>query len=133
MTDADLLHQFETCTLPGSAFHHEDHVRVAFLYLAKYPPLEALDRFSTSLTRFAIANAQPQLYHETITWAFILLIHERLARNGQPQSWPEFAAANPDLLTWKDSVLKKYYRDETLASELAKRTFLFHDKCPPAL
>lgn len=131
MTDAELLHQFESCTLPGAAFHHEDHVRVAYLYLRKYPPLQALDRFSTSLNRFAIANAQPHLYNETITWAFLLLIRERLARNGQPQSWLAFAAANPDLLTWKNNVLKKYYRDETLASDLAKRTFLFPDKCPP--
>jgi hypothetical protein len=133
MTDAELLNQFESCTLPGSAFHHEDHVRVAFLYLCSYPALQALERFSASLTRFAIANAQPQLYHETITWAFMLLIRERMARSGQSQSWPEFAAANPDLLTWKNNVLKRYYRDETLASDLAKRTFLFPDKCPPAL
>ena len=131
MTDAELLNQFESCTLPGAAFHHEDHVRVAYLYLCRYPALQALERFSTSLNRFAIANAQPHLYHETITWAFILLIRERLARGGQPQSWAAFAAANPDLLTSKDNVLKKYYRDETLASELAKRTFLFPDKCPP--
>jgi hypothetical protein len=106
---------------------------VAFLYLCSYPALQALERFSASLTRFAIANAQPQLYHETITWAFMLLIRERMARSGQSQSWPEFAAANPDLLTWKNNVLKRYYRDETLASDLAKRTFLFPDKCPPAL
>ena len=36
--------------------------------------------------------------------------------------------SNPDLLQWKDSILKKYYREETLQSDLAKRIFLFPDK-----
>jgi hypothetical protein len=35
---------------------------------------------------------------------------------------------NTDLLCWDDNILEKYYRPETLASELAKRVFLFPDK-----
>jgi|GEM_PF-6238460 len=57
--------------------------------------------------------------------------HADLARAGTPQSWEEFAASNPDLLSRKDSVLNKYYRAETLTSDLAKRTFLFPDKLKP--
>jgi len=34
----------------------------------------------------------------------------------------------PDLLTWKDNILKKYYRKETLSSALARSTFLLPDK-----
>jgi hypothetical protein len=128
MTDDELLKQFENCTLPSAGFHHEDHVRLAFLYLREYPILEALQRFSASLARFAVANGRPALYSETITWAFVLLIRERTAREGNQQEWSEFAARNPDLLNWKDNVLKKYYREETLTSELAKGTFLFPDK-----
>ena len=128
MTDGELLDQFENCTLPHSAFHHQDHVRLAFLYLCEHPVLEALRRFSTALTRFATANGRPGLYNETITWAFVLLIRERMARAVHPQTWSEFATSNPDLLNWKDNVLKRYYREETLASELAKSTFLFPDK-----
>ena len=59
MTDNELLERFETCTLPNSAFHHEDHVKVAFLYLCKYPVLEALARFSTSLARLRLQMASP--------------------------------------------------------------------------
>jgi hypothetical protein len=133
MTDNELLERFEGCTLPNSGFHHQDHVRAAFLYLCRYPVLEALQRFSTSLARFAAANGRPNLYSETINWAFMLLIRERMARAGRPQVWCEFATGNPDLLSWKDNVLKKYYREETLTSELAKRTFLFPDKLVPCL
>jgi len=101
---------------------------MAFLYLRRYPALEALERFSTSLVRFATAHGKPKLYHETITWAYLLLIRERLARTGCQQTWTEFAASNADLLNWKDNVLKKYYHAETLASDLARTTFLFPDR-----
>lgn len=98
---------------------------MGFLYLQRYPPLEALERFSAGLIKFAAANGKPQLYHETITWAYLLLIRDRLARAGSPQNWEEFAAANQDLMDWKDNVLKKYYSAETLASDLARKVFLF--------
>lgn len=125
LTDDEFIRGFEDCTL--APFHHADHVRMAFLYLSRFPALEALDRFSSSLIRFAAAHGKPQLYNETITWASILLIRERIARTNA-QNWSEFASANEDLLIWKDNVLKKYYRDETLNSTLAKTTFVFPDK-----
>jgi hypothetical protein len=119
---------FEDGHLPGASFHHADHVRMAFLYLSRYPATEALERFSAALRRLADANGQPHRYHETITWAYLFLVRERMARAERVQSWAEFAADNPDLLDWKDNVLKRYYRGQTLSSELAKRTFLMPDR-----
>lgn len=128
MTDEEFIAKFEDCSLGKESFHHADHVRVAFLYLSRYPALEALQRFSTSLVRFATTHGKPGLYHETISWAFMLLIRERIARAGHPQTWSEFATCNGDLLSWRENILKKYYRDETLHSDLARSTFLFPDK-----
>jgi hypothetical protein len=128
MTDNELLSGFEGCTLANEAFHHEEHVRVAFLYLSRYPTLQALERFSSALRRFAEAHGKTTLYHETVTWAYILLIRERMARTEYPQTWPDFRAANPDLLDRKRDILKRYYRPETLQSELAKQTFLLPDR-----
>ncbi len=128
MTDDEFIAKFEDCSLPTESFHHPDHVKMAFLYLSRYPALEALQRFSSSLARFAAAKGKPSLYHETITWAFMFLIRERIARAGCGQTWAQFAAANADLLNWKDNVLKKYYSDGTLASDLAKSTFLLPNK-----
>jgi len=126
MTDDEFIAGFEDCSL--TAFHHADHVRMAFLYLCRYPALEALQRFSASLVRFAASNGKSDLYNETITWAFLLLIRERMARAGSQQTWVEFAAGNGDLVTWKDNILTKYYRAETLSSGLARNTFVFPDK-----
>ena len=128
MTDDEFMASFESGSLDNRSFHHADHVRMAFLYLRRYPALEALQRFSASLVGLAAAIGKPQLYHETITWAFMLLIRERLARAGSERTWTEFAAENRDLLDWNDNVLKKYYCGATLASDLARKTFLLPDK-----
>lgn len=127
MTD-DLIRRFEDGTLPPAEFHHRDHVRLAWLYLEDEPPLAALTRFTAGLRRFAARIGKPDLYHETITWAYLLLIQERRARAEPGETWEEFAARNPDLLTWKPSVLESYYREETLASDLARRVFVLPDR-----
>jgi hypothetical protein len=116
VTDDEFVIAFENGTLPLSAFRHADHVRMAFLCLGRYPLLEAIRRFSASLINFATAPGKTNLYNETITWAYLLLIQERLARAARHQTWDEFAAANPDLLNWSDSVLKKYYRTSPRAA-----------------
>jgi len=131
MNDDEFMASFEDCGLANQSFHHSDHVKMGFLYLHRYPALEALQRFSAALARFATANGKPNLYNETITWAFLLLIRERMARAESSQTWPEFAASNTDLLNWKDNILKKYYREETLSSDLARTIFLFPDKISP--
>ena len=128
LEDDEFVARFEDATLPNECFHHRDHVRMAFLYLCRYPALEAVQRFSSALARFAAAKGKPSLYSETVTWAFLFLIRERMARSGSQQTWSGFAAENEDLLGWKDNILSKYYPKETLASDLAKTTFLLPDR-----
>jgi hypothetical protein len=131
VSDDEFLARFESCTLAGESFHHADHVRMAFLYLCRYPALEAIQRLSASLARFAAANGKPERYNETITWALLLLIRERMVRAGGQPDWAEFATENADLLSWENNILKKFYRDETLSSNLAKICFLFPDRVNP--
>lgn len=132
MTDQEFMAAFEDCSLRNEDFHHADHVRMAFLYLYRFPVLEAITRFSEALRRFATAHGKPNLYHETITWAFLFLAHERVVKwsqlNGRQPSWDEFAAENADLLTWKGNILKNYYLDETLTSELARKVFILPNR-----
>jgi len=120
MSDAELVERFERGDV--EQFHHPDHVRVAYAYLRTMPLLDAIARFTAALRRFATAQGKPQLYHETITWAFLLIIHERMQR--APAEWSAFIEANGDLLRWKPSVLDAYYPAEVLQSELARRVFV---------
>jgi hypothetical protein len=130
MLDAEFIERFENCALRGEDFHHRDHVKVVWLYLNDNSVLETLRKFSAGLKRFAAANGKPNLYHETITWAYVFLIHERMTRMGGEQRWEEFVEANPDLFDWKDNILKSYYQDHTLKSDTARRTFVFPDRFP---
>jgi hypothetical protein len=127
MTNEQIIHCFETNAIPEHSFHHADHVRLAFAYLAIYPPLQALENFSAALKRFAAARGKSQLYHETITHAYFFLIRERMARCSTAK-WDEFADRNPDLLIWKNGILTRYYHESTLQSDLARTVFVFPDK-----
>ena len=122
----ELLDRFVDTTLPADQFHHRQHVNVAWLFVRDYGMPAALGEFTAAIKRFADAKGATGLYHETITWAFLLLIAERQARC-HAVTWPEFEAANPDLLVWKPSILERYYSKELLASDLARRTFLMPD------
>jgi len=132
MTDDQFVAAFESCTIHNEDFHHADHVRLGFLYMCRFSGVEGMRRFCEALKRFASASGKPGLYHETITWAFLLLIRERVARsydhNGKMPTWDEFAGNNKDLLMGKDRVLKEYYVAETLASEFARKTFVLPDR-----
>jgi hypothetical protein len=128
MTGEELIRQFEDGATDAASFHHAEHVRLAFEYLGRYSALAALERFSDALKRFAAAQGKAQRYHETITWAYLLLIRERIARAGRSQTWEEFAERNPDLLIWKGGVLATLYRQGTLDSELARQTFILPDR-----
>jgi hypothetical protein len=127
MSDEEFIARFEESTLPAEQFHHADHVKVVWLYLKHYSALQTLEKFCDGLKRFAAANGKARLYHETISWAYVFLIHERMQRIGAG-SWQEFTEANADLFDWRNNVLKSLYRDETLRSEFARRVFVMPDK-----
>ena len=124
------LDDFESGRMPEEGFGHREHVRAAWLVLRDCPAAEAIARFTAALQRFAAARGRPDLYHETVTWAFLLLVRERRARGGAGEGWEDFVARNPDLMSWKPSVLDAYYTRETLSSELARRCFVFPDRIP---
>lgn len=126
--DDALLRAFESGVVPDGGFHHAQHVRVAWNYLRTRPLPSALARFQARLRAFAQARAQPGLYHETITVAYVLLIAERLHGAPADEGWDAFAARNADLLGWKPSILDRYYRPETLWSERARASFVMPDR-----
>ena len=124
-TDRDFVDALESCSLPSDAFDHRGHVRLAWLYLRDQPLLLALPRFIDTLKRYASSLGATGKYHETITYAFLFLIHERMARPPATTTFDAFANANPDLL---GPILQRYYRAETLASELARAIFVMPDR-----
>lgn len=127
MSDDELIARFEALEFPGG-FRHRDHVRLAWIHLRRFPVPEALARISTGLADLARSRQMPGRYHQTITWAYVFLIGERMARADRDRGWEDFAEENADLLEWSGGILRLYYRDETLRSELAREVFVLPDR-----
>lgn len=117
--DEKFLTAFRNGSLAAEHFRHADHIRLARLYLLEYPMPRVLIRFTRDLKNFAHSKGAPDLYHESITWAFLFLIHERMKPK---QSWTDFANRNPDL--FEKGVLERYYPNGELSTDKAKQQFL---------
>lgn len=126
LSDDVLLREFENLTLPPTAFHHPQHVRAAWLFIRRDGMPEALTTFSRAVRRFAAAHDASGLFHVTVTWAYLLLIHQRQHQCGAGD-WTAFAARNQDLLCWKPSILDRSYSPETLWSDEARSCFVWPD------
>jgi hypothetical protein len=118
--DRELVAAFEACTLPPEQFPHRAHVRLAWLYLREAPLAETLTRYSAGIRRYAGSLGAAGKYHETITWAYLFLIHERMQRT-PCEIFEAFAAANEDLF---GPILDRYYSKEVLESDVARTTFV---------
>jgi hypothetical protein len=128
LDDDALVAAFDTAGFAPGSFHHRDHVRVAWVLLERATLMETLARFTAGLRRMAAAAGKPEVYHETITCAYVILVQERRAPAGT-EDWPAFVARHPELLAWKPSVLEtRYYREETLWSDRARASFVLPDR-----
>jgi len=114
------LRAFESGAIDPAQFPHSEHVRIGFEMLKRYSFGEAICRFSRGLKLFAAKAGKPQIYHETITVAFLALINERRTAEAT-QTWSTFKANNPDLFDKR--CLEKWYGAEQLGTDLARRTF----------
>ncbi len=128
MDDELLVRIFEAGAVPETGFGHVEHVRVAWWYLRRSSLADAISRFSIALKRFAAARSKPNLYHETVTVAYLLIINQRLETVGREAPWELFASRNADLLTWRPSLLDRYYTPEALWSDRARKTFIMPDR-----
>jgi hypothetical protein len=128
--EAAFVAAFRAATLPDDAFHHRDHVRMAWLYLRLFGFEDAVARFTADLRAFAAAHGVPQLFHATITVAYLSILAERLQLTPD-STWEAFAAAHADVLAWKPSILDRYYTVERLWSDAARARFLMPDRVLP--
>jgi hypothetical protein len=117
----ELLAEFEEGRLDPARFPHREHVRVSYELLERHPFPEALLHLARGLRRLAAKAGRPEVYHETITAAFLALIAER--RLGATYaSFKDFATRNPDL--FHKELLSKFYEPGVLQSAVARQTFV---------
>ncbi len=85
MNDDDFLDALETCALPPADFGHAGHVRACYLYLRSRDFVWALQRVRSAIQRYAAFLGKPDRYHETMTVAYVAVIHEHLDERGDPR------------------------------------------------
>ena len=122
MTDAELIARFEALELPPQAFRHREHVRLAFAMLHGADFAEAAVRFRRALKRFAAHVGAHGKYHETLTWAWLVLVAERMAAGAYADS-EALLAAHPDLLDSR-AIGAYYDLPAILASPVARAVFV---------
>ena len=130
MACGELIAALEDCSLPAPSFNHRAHIQAGFAYLQMHGYGGALTAMERSLRRFAAHHGKQGLYHETITAAFLALIHERMAEDlfamggdlSRKLDWESFAARHPDLFA--GDLIGRYYSKKTLRSDMARRCFV---------
>jgi len=126
LSDDEFLDAFEGCTLPYVEWTHAAHLRMAWLYLDRHPFDLALEKVRNGIQRYNAAQGNFAGYHETVTRAFVHLIHHRRAL-GQLRGWEAFAADNADLFARSPHALARHYREATLRSPDARARFVEPD------
>lgn len=123
LSDAEFVAAFESCMLAPSQFRHADHLRLAWIYLHRFPHAEALERVRKGIQAFAAHHGATGLYHETITTAWVRL----LASHDEP-TFTEFLARNEQRLG-KD-LLHQFWSPDLLTSAAAKTAWIAPDLRP---
>lgn len=130
--DETFLRSFEDGTLPFEQWKHRAHLKVAYLYLRQLPYAQALDKIRTNIQRYNAATSTPESlergYHETMTQAWLRLVHCALCEYGPAASADEFLEAQEHLLNRK--ALRFFYSHDQLISWRAKAEFVESDLAP---
>jgi hypothetical protein len=130
--DEAFLAAFETGTWPFEKWHHREHIRVAYLYLCRFPYPEALEKMQSGIKALNIAHKVPEKpgrgYHETITQAWMRLTHQAFVESGKAETSEAFLSKHPTL-TSKDTLLAHYAKERLMSAE-ARRQFVEPDLNP---
>jgi glyoxylase I family protein len=131
MDDQALWDAFCDSSLAEPVWHHESHLRIAFMHLARFELDEAHLRMRVGIIRLNAAHGLVETaergYHETLTRLWLCLVDGARARSGSVDS-TAFLAAQPELHD-KQIVLRFYSRDR-ISSRQARACFMAPDLAP---
>jgi len=124
--DEIFLRKFETAALPREEWHHREHIKVAYLYLLRYPFEQAIEMMRAGIKKLNAAHGTPETptrgYHETMTQAWVRLVRVTLDEYGPGRNASDFFEQHPQLSQPK--VLRLFYSRELITSAAARANFL---------
>lgn len=132
MDDETFLAEFEACRWPLNDWHHRQHIKVAYLYLVRYSFDQAVVRIRERIKAHNTAHNVPESptggYHETMTQAWMRLVHLTICEYGPGDSADSFFEQHPEL--WEKKTLRLFYSRELFMSPRAKVEFVEPDLAP---
>ncbi len=131
ISDGDFLAQFESTAWPYSAWHHKQHIKVAYLYLRKHPFEQAQQQIRERIKAYNAAKQLPDSllsgYHDTMTQAWMHLVYFALCEGGPAENANAFYEQHPEL--WGKKTLRFFYSEVFITPE-AKAHFVPPDRTP---
>jgi hypothetical protein len=125
LRDDELVQAFEDRTLDPSAFTHRRHLQVAWFYLRRHGFAAGSAEFCKQLKKYVTRVGAAAKYHETITWAYLVLLNEEMElRAPVGESFDAMIARRPDLLDHRNGALSRRYRAADLENPDARRVFV---------
>ena len=120
--DDKFVQQFEACNFPFEQWHHRAHVKLAYLYAARFGMDVAAQKLRDGIrTAYGQRNSGYSTggYHETMTQAWLRIIHTTIQEYGQRATADEFFDFHPQLNQKK--ILRLFYSAELFMSPRASR------------
>lgn len=122
---SDTVNAFENGSLDPARFDHRLHLSLAWTYLQRDGFPEGALRFRERLKAYVAAVGAQGKYHETITWAYLVLLNEEMSLRSAPgESFDAMIRRRPDLLDHRGGAIARCYSKAQLDLPDAQRVFL---------
>lgn len=128
-SDDEFLDAVLTCRVPGSAFDHRGHLRIAWILLQRHPLDVAVRETCEGIRRLAAHLGAPDKFHWTLTEALVRIM-AGVGASDRHQRFDAFLLAHPELSSDARSVVARHYSAERLADPDAQRGFITPDVRP---
>ncbi len=128
LSDDAFLEAFESCTLPKEAFHHRDHIRLAWLYLRQDEFSVAAARIEQSIRRFAAHLGVSEKYHHTITIVWLRLVADAIRKSPDAVTFENLFELHGELLD--QNLVFQFYSRGRLLSDAARFAWMEPDLQP---
>jgi len=130
LNDSDFVTAFEACQLHHGAFHHADHIRLAWIYVTRDGANKAEAQLLAGIRKMALDAGAPQkfLYTATIAWTRLVAAAHQNGLNAQ--SFSEWIQQHPQLLD--RDLLAKHYSPGRLETPEARSGWVEPDLAPLA-
>jgi hypothetical protein len=118
-----LVRAFESASIDPAGFGHREHLYVAWCYLRALSLEDALARYVRHLRQLAAALGAPEKFHATMTWAYVVLLHDAMER-APGASFDDLLAKNPAICDHHAGALYAHYDRAELDADEARRRFV---------